>query len=563
MPVAVAKYAPVVAEEEEDAIELPPLNGTTTACSGDDEDDYHDKCDGGLFSDNNIHKSLLLYRRGNVAVPLNYFLVGMVQGFAYPLMNVYPLALGASEAQQTTLLTLKGLPSCFKILFGMLSDHVPLYGLRRKPYLYIGWSFSSLSLIPLLLCSDLTLLSNTNDDQDLVDTTTNTTTTTTTSSASHWTVPANAPSMALLCACFFSWACGVWMADVMGDALVAERAKHEAVVHRGNTQALCYILRGLGFVLVAPLSSVLYSSYSNGAWIIVAATTVVPLFHVPAIIMLQEIPPTVLLPAHEQLQALWNTACSPAVWQPMGFIFLYLSCFVTNSAWKQFLETCLHFTPNQLNALMILVGIMAFGGIVLYKVVFYKTSWRTLYIISIAANGVFSALQLLLIYDKTFGLPPFVFALGDEAAKDFILGVQYLPMVTMMVHLVPAGIEGASYALFTTTWNVASSLADSISTMLLGIWDVSKETLAQGDWSGLVRLGILTTVLQTLPLVAVGLLPHSVDDLQQEQQRRTTDPNYYHRGAGMTYLLVVALALAWTIFVDVMNIVSPGWMGES
>jgi BT1 family len=55
-------------------------------------------------------------------------------------------------------------------------------------------------------------------------------------------------------------------------------------------------------------------------------------------------------------------------------------------------------------------------------------------------------------------------------------GVQYLPIVIMMVYLVPAGSEGASYALFTTTWNVASSRADSLSTMLLGIWDVNKPT---------------------------------------------------------------------------------------
>lgn len=147
--------------------------------------------------------------------------------------------------------------------------------------------------------------------------------------------------------------------------------------------------------------------------------------------------------------------------------------------------------------------------------------------------------------------------------KDFVLGVQYLPMVTMMVHLVPTGIEGAAYALFTTTFNVAQSLADSVSTMLLGIWDVSKPTLENGDWSGLTRLTILTTVLQTLPILAVGLLPHSVEDLQRIQDDDDKSQSGKKKYGGVTYLFLVSFALAWTIFVNVMNIVRPGWMGES
>jgi len=57
---------------------------------------------------------------------------------------------------------------------------------------------------------------------------------------------------------------------------------------------------------------------------------------------------------------------------------------------------------------------------------------------------------VLLIYGITFGLSPFLFALGDDAFAEFIGGVQFLPTTIMMVHLCPAGSEGASYAMFTT-----------------------------------------------------------------------------------------------------------------
>jgi hypothetical protein len=59
------------------------------------------------------------------------------------LLNVYPLALGATEAQQTTFATIVTLPAAFKIIFGFTTDNFPLGGYRRKPYLFLGWCGAS------------------------------------------------------------------------------------------------------------------------------------------------------------------------------------------------------------------------------------------------------------------------------------------------------------------------------------------------------------------------------------------------------------------------------------
>ena len=47
-------------------------------------------------------------------------------------------------------------------------------------------------------------------------------------------------------------------------------------------------------------------------------------------------------------------------------------------------------------------------------------------------GGVFSAFQVLLLLDMTFGLSPFLFALGDDAFADFIAGIQFLPTTIMV-----------------------------------------------------------------------------------------------------------------------------------
>lgn len=79
-------------------------------------------------------------------------------------MNVYPLDLGATEAQQTTISSLRGLPSSFKLLFGFISDNVLLMGYRRKSYMFLGWLISSLSMLSLIFFSDLTSELGTDED---------------------------------------------------------------------------------------------------------------------------------------------------------------------------------------------------------------------------------------------------------------------------------------------------------------------------------------------------------------------------------------------------------------
>ena len=98
-------------------------------------------------------------------------------------------------------------------------------------------------------------------------------------------------------------------------------------------------------------------------------------------------------------------------------------------------------------------------GVMCYKYYFIKWSWRSIYIMTTLINGLLSILQIFLILEITFGMSTFLFALGDDAMAEFIMGIQFLPTTIMMVHLCPKGSEGASYAMFTTVNNVSSGEA--------------------------------------------------------------------------------------------------------
>jgi len=508
--------------------------------------DIIQKADASLEDIENAKQKTQLWRLKNLAVPLCYFTIGLLQGIIYPMLNVYPLDLGATEAQQTTIWFLKGFPSCLKILFGFLSDSVPIFGYRRKPYMFIGWMISIASMLVLLLTSDLSLeriaSGESNTGSEVV------------------VPPVNAPSVLSLSFIFFIWAVGVWWADVIADSLVAEKCKYETDADRGNLQVRCYALRGIGVAVMVPISSFTYNTH-YGPWYIILASATIPLFHLPFLYHLQET--RVVVPefsAQEQLQQLWKTACSSAVWQPMMFIFTYGLLTVSNTAWREFLKSGLGFTADQLNALLFVGGALSVLGVAVYKFILIRWSWRTIFIIGIIFNGVFSLLQILLIRGQTFGLDPFLFSLGDEGVMDFLLGTQLIPLAVMMVNLVPPGIEGASYALFTTTFNAASGVSSALSTVLLGIWDVSKETMKAGDLSGLTKLTFLTTAIQVTPLLLVKLVPHSVSDMKQLKTGGLPSSSTL---GGSVYLVCVFLSIIFALFIGIMNVVSPGWMGES
>ena len=124
----------------------------------------------------------------------------------------------------------------------------------------------------------------------------------------------------------------------------------------------------------------------------------------------------------------------------------------------------------------------------------------------------------------------------------------------MMVHLCPAGSEGASYAMFTTVNNCAGGLASTLSTLMLGIWDCSKETMIEGDMSGMTNLTIFTTILQTCGLLFVKLLPNTKDDL-----KRLNDGAYSgSRIDGFIFLTITISSVLAAILIGLFNVLTGG-----
>ena len=251
-----------------------------------------------------IPRQVQLLRLENLAVPVCYLVVGIVQGLSGPLMNVYPLDLGASEAAQVTLSVIVQFPGTVKIAYGFLSDSVPILGARRKPYMWMGWALVTCTMALLINTTDLNMEY---DDRDGL----------------HIPIPpSEAPSIEFLSAVFFLLGLGLWLADVMGDSLVAEKVRLEPDMIKGNLQSSCYACRFFGMMVAAPLSTVLYSNY--GPKSVVMALGMSPMIVIPLIVCLREDKLTHLKSVQDRVNDIWVTVKSRSVWQPMAFVSRHL-----------------------------------------------------------------------------------------------------------------------------------------------------------------------------------------------------------------------------------------------
>ena len=113
--------------------------------------------------------------------------------------------------------------------------------------------------------------------------------------------------------------------------------------------------------------------------------------------------------------------------------------------------------------------------------------------------------------------------------------------------------------MFTTMSNSAYTLATAFSTLLLGVWDVSKEAMEAGHLSGMINLTWLTTAIQVSGVLFVGLLPRTKEDLANLH----ADSMSGSRVGGFIFLFITFSSVLYSLVIGVLNIVKPGWAGES
>lgn len=458
-----------------------------------------------------------MYSSANVGILVSYFSIGVISKLTQTPVQYYLIShLSASATQYSVYNTLHRLPWSLKFVFGMISDGIPVVGYRRKPWLIIG--YSGFFLFNLYLYTLVT------------------------------------PSINQTILLVFSFTCFYVLADVCTDTMTVERSFYETDRKRGSIQSVGFIYRSFGKVLGSIMGTFLYDNGTQFSFDISQIFLVDAL--IPMICMGSVLWPLVELASlkevprpWEQLKEVWRVLQLRAVWRPMSFLYLFSVMQIPNSAWSNFLVWGLGFSDAQLGYLTITSSVVGCIGYISFKLFFFRTSWHRLYIGSSLVSFFFSILQVLLILrvNVALGIPDIVFAVGDDAIVALMESLHSMPSIIMFIMLCPEGAEGTTFALLTAAASLAGTVASDFGSALTDVWDVSNDTLAGGDFSGVLKLAILTSILQLSPLAFVWILP----DTREEHAAAVAEGRTSFWG-GLALTIVIFASLAFTVLLSVL-----------
>ena len=470
------------------------------------------------------------YHLTNIGIFASYLAVGFNMYFIQTPLNYYMVyVLNATAAQQTVVTGLLSLPWSLKIACGFLSDTLPIFGYRRKSYFILGWTTC-------IVCNVLLAV--------LVE-----------------------PTLAETAALVFFETMGMVLADVCTDACIVERSKaYEHIDNRGTLQATGYIIRFFGAIVGSILGAILYNkndsadSWSWGLpiWGIFLLNAIIPLtiitpFFYSLLEIQSEVPPSI----KNQVTEIWNLVQRKAAWKPCCFIYIYNLLFLSNPAWNSFLVYGLGFTNFYLGLLTIVGSVISYFALVFYRYFLFDTPWRKIYLFTGFIGFVFSCLQLILVFqiNEKIGLGGLAgslfFALGAYGVIQFVAAIQFLPSVKMFLGLCPDGAEGASYAMLTTISNLAGTASYSIAGVCANLWDVSNNTLAEHNYSGMWRLTLFCGCIQLMGLFFLPLLPNGI---AEQVEMQANDSN--SKTAGIIFLSVIGISLTFVISFTIYTIIN-------
>ncbi|MGK7939693.1 MAG: folate/biopterin family MFS transporter [Crocosphaera sp.] len=381
--------------------------------------------------------------------------------------------LGLTPAQTGALIGVAAIPWVIKPFFGFLSDGLPIFGYRRRPYLVLSGLLGSLSWVLLA-----TVVTN------------------------AW----------LATVTLLLTSISVAISDVIVDSLVVERARKESLGQAGSLQSLTWGMSALGGLITAYLSGWLLERFSNQT--VFEITAIFPFIVCLAAWLIAEEPikknELVSQQNHslikQQIKQLWQAIKQKSIFFPTAFVFLWQATPNADSAFFYFTTNELGFEPEFLGRVRLVTSVAALLGIFIYQKFLKNVSFRNILGWSVVISSVLGMTMLLLVThtNRVLGIDDHWFSLGDSLILTVAGQIAFLPILVLAARLCPKGIEATLFALLMSIVNLANLLSHELGALLthwIGVTDTNFDNL----W----LLVIITNLSTLLPLPLVKWLPNS------------------------------------------------------
>jgi len=411
-----------------------------------------------------------------IAILLVYFVQGVL-GLARLAVSFFLKdELGLSPAEVSALLGIVALPWMIKPLFGFISDGLPIFGYRRRPYLVLAGVLGALSWVMLATI-------------------------------------VHSPWAATLTIALGSLSIAV--SDVIVDSLVVERARSESVSGAGSLQALCWGASAVGGLVTAYLSGWLLTKFDTRT--VFEITAFFPLIMSAVAWLIAESPVTEKSDwsiVRTQMGQLKQAITQKAIWMPTAFLFLWQATPTAESAFFYFSTNELGFEPEFLGRVRLVTSVAALVGIWIYQRFLKTVPFRVICGWSIVLSSALGMTMLLLVThaNRAIGIDDRWFSLGDSLVLTVMGQIAFMPVLVLAARLCPPGVEATLFALLMSVVNLAGLVSyesGAVLTHLLGVNETNFDKL----W----LLVLITNLSTLLPLIFLGWLPGASEALPEQK----------------------------------------------
>ncbi|EXC01114.1 hypothetical protein L484_025485 [Morus notabilis] len=378
-----------------------------------------------------------------------------------------------SEAQIYAGIT--SIPWIVKPLWGLLTDVLPIFGYRRRPYFLLAGSLGVISMLMLAVHEKLHLV------------------------------------LALLF--LTAGSAGVAIADVTIDACVAQNSiSHPSLA--ADMQSLCALSSSIGALVGFSISGIFVH--------LIGPKGVYGLLTIPAGlvftvgIVLNE-PHTPNFPYNQVSQkffnagsAMWTTLKSPSVWRPCLYMYssLALSLNILEGMfyWYTDAKDGPSFSQENVGFIFSIGSVGALLGALLYQNVLKDHPFRDLLFWTQLLYGLSGMLDLMLVLrmNLKFSIPDYFFVVIDESVSQMIGRLKWMPLLVLSSKLCPSGIEGTFFALLMSIDNVGILSASWGGGLLLHVLKVTR-TQFDNLWLAI----LIRNILRISPLGLLFLVPRA------------------------------------------------------
>ncbi|KAI9912014.1 hypothetical protein PsorP6_008974 [Peronosclerospora sorghi] len=494
-----------------------------------------------------------LMSREYVGLLFQYAAVGLVYGMlpetVYPLMQQY---LNCSGAQVAAAKELVILPWSFKVFYGIISDCFPIYGYRRRPYMFIGWVMCiSMLLLMAVLPTGPPYYTLAGDRKvDVADYTPEI------EARINFNAPGEGAKYVVI---MFFAAFGYVLSDVCSDSIVCELAQQEPMAMRGKTQSTIYTVRTTLVILGELLVGLCFNGEEYGGdfnfslsfpqLMIVMVALTAPVVPMTWYFIREEKAERANF--REYIDELWNLLCKRVVYQVIAHhFFAGIFSGISYTASSPVQSYLVGVTPvnNMLNDVLGHLCFMA--GITVTSKYGLHWDWRLMIIITgIVVIVVDCAVALITVWNVFRNQ---WFWLGPPIAVQLPSGVAWIIALFVTVEIAGVGNEGAVYGLMTTVGNLATPFATTLTLFMNGPFNITNARVQADDNS--VRTDITYTIIisYAMKVFSWSFLVWLPRQKKETQELAETGGSSKVLGAiTIGYLL---FALAWSLMANTLAI---------